>query len=103
MSETKDYVFYYGADALPAPKRPTIFALVAKAVGVLLMLIFSIRVAHEVLKATRTSIGDGLYFEGHHRASSSDRIAQTVYYQLNLSQAWRNPGENWNLYSDICC
>ncbi|KAL9617498.1 MAG: hypothetical protein Q9160_007709 [Pyrenula sp. 1 TL-2023] len=66
MSETKDYVPFYGANALPTPKQSKPVASAARAVGILFVLVFSVRVVHEALKAGRGSIGDGLYLEGHH-------------------------------------
>lgn len=98
MADSKRFFIHHDAHVIAAPKAYT-RAIMLRAISALFIILVSAKIMHHVWIAGRTGTTNETHFGDrrlHH--ASPGRAPQIVNYQLNLSQAWRNPGETqWNL------
>ena len=94
MSGVKGSFVQYDPAVLGRPKRPRPLAIVTKAAGVLVLFMLSAKVLHQALMNHEAGTRNEDLSGTQHFGSPHVRVPQTVDYQLNLSQAWRNPGES---------
>ncbi|KAI9656728.1 MAG: hypothetical protein M1821_003367 [Bathelium mastoideum] len=95
LLDSKGSVLNHEYGSKPAKKWPGFLTIVLRAIGILLLLVVSLKFLHQAV-VSRGGARNEEHFGGFRQGSSSDRIPQTVYYQLNMSQAWRNPdGGHW--------
>ena len=94
MSDIKGTFIYHDVDLLPKPTRSTSFKTVARVAAVLALVLLSSTALHRSIVVQDTGRHNAHLSGGDSSEFPPSHIPQTVHYQLNLSQAWMNPGKN---------
>lgn len=94
MLASKGFAVHGNGHFMPSQKRSRVSSTVAKAAGFLVLLLLGTKFVYLSFSQSRVSGQSVMRFRGHHIESLQERVSQIVDYQLNLSQAWRNPGED---------
>ena len=94
MADVKVSFFQDDTAIFRMQKRHTIFSMATKAIGSIAFVALGAELLYREMALRKTNLFNELSIGDRLRGQSSDRIPQTVYYQLNLSQSWRNPGKS---------